>query len=233
MRPLEELINRDEPAWPTVQQWIAEAVVPVEVLPVDPQSANDALLATQVTTRSPMGSIVHNSAGIFIDNGWLRFLAGGGHPRFLRSLPSWNDGKSDRFYLVADDVLGGFFAINGGLFGEDIGNVYYYAPDSLQWEACDLSYSELFIWAISDRMGAFYESCRWDNWPTESRELNGDQAFCVYPYLWAAGPSIGERHRGVVPVAESWTLQLDLQKQFDGESGRTIACTGEAEVSDF
>jgi hypothetical protein len=215
MRQLEDLIDRDEPAWPMVQQWIAEAAVPVEVLPVDPQSANDALVATQVTTRSPMGALVYNSAGIFIDNGWLRFLAGGGHPRFLRSLPAWNAGKSDRFYLVADDVLGGFFAINVGLFGEDVGKIYYYAPDSLQWEACDLTYSEFFVWALSDRMGAFYESFRWDNWLIESRELNGDQALCVYPFLWAEGPSIGERHRGVVPVAESWTLQLDLQKQLE------------------
>ena len=199
-----------------VQQWIADAAVTVYVLPADPQSADDALFATQVTTRSPMGAIVHNSAGIFIDNCWLRFLAAGGHPRFRRSLPAWNDGKSQRFYLVADDVLGGFFAINGGLLGDDIGKVYYFAPDSLQWEACDLNYSEFLVWAMSDRMGAFYESFRWDNWLTESRELNGDQALCVYPFLWADGPPIGERHRGVAPVAESWTLQLDFQKQLDG-----------------
>ena len=216
MRTLEDLIDCHESAWPMVQEWIAAAAVTVEVLPVDQQSADDALLATQVTTRSPMGAIVHNSAGIFIDNGWLRFLAAGGHPRFRRSLPSWNDGKSQRFYLVADDVLGGFFALNGGLFGDDIGKVYYYAPDSLQWEPCDLSYSEFLIWAMSERMDSFYESFRWGSWPMESRELNGDQALCVYPFLWAEGSPIGERHRGTVPISESWTLQLDMQKQLDG-----------------
>ena len=34
------------------------------------------------------------------------------------------------YLLVADDVLGGFFAINGGTFCGKAGNVFYYAPDS-------------------------------------------------------------------------------------------------------
>ena len=34
------------------------------------------------------------------------------------------------YLLVADDVLGGFFAINGGAFDGKAGNIFYYAPDS-------------------------------------------------------------------------------------------------------
>src|SRR5215831_10739950 len=100
MRPLRELINESEPAWPLVLQWISEAAVEVEVLPVERKIAETALLATQVSTRSPMGAVVYNSAGIFIDHGWLRILGAGGHPRFQRSLPAWNEGRSDGFYLV-------------------------------------------------------------------------------------------------------------------------------------
>ena len=39
--------------------------------------------------------------------------------------------------LVADDVLGGFFAINGGAFAGEAGNVFYYAPGSGEWEDCE------------------------------------------------------------------------------------------------
>jgi hypothetical protein len=216
MRTLSDLVDRDEPAWPMVLEWIAAAEVTVEVLPVDRRSADDALLATQVTTRSPLGAIVHHSAGIFVDNEWLRFLAAGGHPRFRRSLPSWNDGKAQGIYLVADDVLGGFFALNGGLLGDDIGKVYYYAPDSLQWQPLDLGYSEFFVWAMTGRMSSFYKPYRWGNWWRETRELNGDQAFCIYPFLWAEGPSIGERYRGTMPICESWELQFDTQSHPKG-----------------
>lgn len=32
--------------------------------------------------------------------------------------------------LVANDILSGFFAINGGAFGGKAGNVFYCVPDS-------------------------------------------------------------------------------------------------------
>ena len=217
MRALAELIDRNEPAWPLVQQWIAEAPVSVEVLPVDSAAGDAALYATQVTTRSPMGAIAHNSAGIFIENGWLRVLGAGKHPRFQRSLPEWNEGRSDRFYLIADDVVGGFFAINGGLLGEDIGKVYFYAPDSLRWQPCGFGYSAFFVWAMSEKLNHFYESVRWDNWVAEVNQLSGDQAINVFPFLWLEGPPIEDRHRGPVPVTEQWSLQLDLQRQLDGQ----------------
>ena len=68
MRALSELIDEEDSAWPLVQQWIAEASVDVEILPLsDSKAGEEALLITQVTTRSPMGAIAFNSAGIFID----------------------------------------------------------------------------------------------------------------------------------------------------------------------
>src|SRR5436305_1147210 len=114
MRAVSELINDIDPAWPLVQQWIGEASVAVEILPTDSAAGEAALYAAQVTSRSPMGAIALNTAGILIDHGWLRILGAGGHPRFQRSLPGWNQGRSDGFYLVADDAIGGFFALNGG-----------------------------------------------------------------------------------------------------------------------
>lgn len=73
-----------------VQQWLAEATNAVEVLPPPDDATRDlALLATQVTTRSPMGAVIYESGGILVDYGWLRIL-GSGHPRLPRSLPEWN-----------------------------------------------------------------------------------------------------------------------------------------------
>src|SRR5438105_2390913 len=85
---------------------------------------------------------INLSPGLFLDSGWLRVLGAGGHPRFCRSLPAWNEGRSEGFYLIADDAVGGSFALNGGALGADRGKVYYYAPDALRWEACDFGYSE-------------------------------------------------------------------------------------------
>ena len=38
------------------------------------------------------------------------------------------------YLLVANDILSGFFAINGGAFGGKAGNVFYCVPDKRQIE---------------------------------------------------------------------------------------------------
>src|SRR5688500_3330482 len=133
MRTVSELINKQEPGWELVTEWMKQATNKVEVLPKDSKRAEQALYETQVTTRSPMGAIVYESGGILVDEGWIRIL-GSGSARLNRSLIGWNIGRSmsqigeqPSFLLIADDAIGGFFAINGGAFGaEDLGKIFYF-----------------------------------------------------------------------------------------------------------
>src|SRR5262245_9307537 len=92
MRTLDQLLENDKLAWPLVQQWIRAATNQIEVLPASDERRSDALFATQVTTRAPLGAIVYETGGILVDNGWIRIL-GSGHPRLPRSLPDWNLGR--------------------------------------------------------------------------------------------------------------------------------------------
>lgn len=163
MRSLTELIAGDS-AWPLVNEWLADAEHPVEVLAAGEDIAAEALLAVQVTTRSPMGAVILNSAGILVDSGWLRFLGSGGHPRLERSLPQWNEGRAEGFCICADDVAGGFFALNGGALGAQMGEVFYFAPDTLEWMALGIGYSDFFAWSLSERLEQFYVDLRWPGW---------------------------------------------------------------------
>ena len=214
MRPLGELIDTEDPAWPEVQEWIAGATNAVEVLPVNEANRDAALLAIQVTTRSPMGAIVYETGGLLIDHGWLRIL-GSGHSRLPRSLASWNegrtmfgDGQPPGYLLVADDVLGGFFAINGGSLGEEMGSVFYFAPDTADWECLDFSYSQFIFWCLQGDVAGFYENLRWPGWEQEISTLGGDQAISIFPFLFTKGPPIVERHRGVVPISQMFSLHF-------------------------
>jgi hypothetical protein len=118
--------------WVLVRNWIEKATNGVAVLPCDSSAAYDALYKIQVTTRSPMGSVIYFTGGILVDSGWIRIL-GSGNVKLNRSLPDWNKGKGISefgekpfFMLTADDAVGGFFAINGGGLGSNFGKVYYY-----------------------------------------------------------------------------------------------------------
>jgi hypothetical protein len=223
MHSLNELIDRSDSAWPLIQEWVGEAAVRVEILAAETAAGEAALFATQVTTRSPMGAIALHAAGILIDNGWLRVLGAGGHPRFERSLPDWNEGRSKGFYLVADDVLGGSFALNGGALGVDLGKIYYFSPDQLQWEPCRFGYSQFLAWAMSGRLAEFYASLRWDGWAAEVSAVTADQAINVFPPLFVKDAPNNERSHRRVSVSEQYAVQIDLQRQlsrsdFDGST---------------
>lgn len=224
MRPLEDLINTEEPGWELVEEWLKDANNSVQILPADVEKADSALYYTQVTTRSPMGAIVHGSGGILVDNGWLRIL-GSGSEIMPRSLPEWNKGKSFEdygqgmpFLLIADDVIGGFFALNGGWFGrEDLGMIYYLAPDSLEWEALGITYSQFIYWAFMNDLDEFYKGLRWKNWKEEIKDLSGDRAISFFPFLWARYDDFESLSRKDVPVEEIWLLHMDFQKQILGK----------------
>lgn len=219
MHPIEDLINTTDPGWPFVEEWIKAAKNKVEVLPVDAAKAATALYQSQVTTRSPMGAIIYMTGGILIDDGWIRIIASGS-PKLNRDLPEWNKGKSFKdhgnipgFYLVADDVIGGFFALNGGALGKDAGRIYYFAPDTLEFEALDMTYTEFLQFCFNGDLDTFYKGLRWKNWRKEVSELPGDQGFSFYPFLWTKqGKEIEKNSRKAVPVEEQYLLSMEMKR---------------------
>jgi hypothetical protein len=187
MRTLTELTTTDEPAWPWIEQLVTEATS-ARLLPCDTARADAALLAMQITVRSPLGALVHGSGGLLVDHGWLRLL-GSGSAELPRSVPAWNTNGSG-LLLVADDVVGGFFAINGGALDGKTVEVFHLAPDTLRWESLECGYTDFLAFVLSPALAKFYESSRWPGWQSEVATLGGDQAFMIYPFLCAKGPDI-------------------------------------------
>jgi hypothetical protein len=221
---LKDLLEVDEPAWPAVQTAIQSSANSVEILPPDEQHREQSLLETQVSVRSSMGAIVYHSGGLLIDHGWLRIL-GSGHPRFPRSIATWNrgrsttkDGRSLGFWLIADDVVGGFFALNGGAFGPADGGVFYFAPDTLRWESMQgMNYGQFLTWSFSPKLARFYESVRWPGWESESAIMDGSKALSFFPPLWTKeGKEIAKSSRRPVPVDEVYSINIEfLPKQLE------------------
>lgn len=220
MRSLEELVNKEDPGWALVSQWIDSAKNKVEILPADTTKAKEALVKLQVTTCSPMGAIVYMTGGLLVDRGWIRIL-GSGSSKLGRSLPDWNMGKTlvdsvetPGFLLIADDVIGGFFILNGGIFSDDIGKVFYFSPDNLEFEALGLTYSEFLLFCFNSDLNKFYEGYRWKNWEQEVAGLGGDKVYNFYPPLWTKeGKDLNSNSRKVVPIEEQFGVNILFRKQ--------------------
>jgi hypothetical protein len=204
-------VDLHDPGWPVVENMIRNATNKVEVLPVERPDGEKNLLAIQVTTRSPMGAIAYQTGGLLVDHGWIRVL-GAGHPRLPRTLASWNfpdrDPAHPRLlggFLVADDVLGGFFALNGGALNGPTMHVFYFALDALRWEDTGRGYTEFLDFLLSGNLEKFYAGQRWSGWQDDAEALAGDRAFDFYPMLFAQSDGgIESRRRSNAPLDEIW-----------------------------
>ncbi len=223
MKSLVELTGK-ESNWHVVEDLIKNAVNAYEILPKDDKAAEKALLELQQSVSSLMGAITYETGGIFIDNGWLRLL-GSGHERLTRTIAGWNLGRSydgagetPGYLMVADDVLGGLFAVNGTELGEDVGNIYYLAPDTIEWEPLEINFHEFLAFCFAGDLNELYGEFRWEGWANDIKALNGDQAFLMTPPLWVHEPeNIGERQRHALPMEEVFDILLEANNLLTDE----------------
>ncbi|MEU9713997.1 DUF2625 domain-containing protein [Streptomyces sp. NPDC047976] len=233
MREVHELVDVDDPAWPVLLEELSGSGVPVEVLPGDAEAGRAGLRQLQVSARSNLGGIVLNCGGLLVDGGWLRIFGSPGVPDAeglpglaeVNAMPSafdpaWRPGAG---LVVAHDVLGGVFALNGGDPGAagrpgEPGEVVYFAPDAPGWEALGAGHSAWLSWILAGGLEEFYGDLRWDGWRGEVSALNGRQGLSFFPPLWSAEArqDLSATSRRAVPMAELLGLGRDSCLRFHG-----------------
>ena len=230
MRGLDELTDVADPAWPVLEGLFAASPVPVKVLPVDPAEGRRGLLQLQVTSRSMLGALTIDCGGLVLDDGWLRVFGGGsgsgeGAMPSLAQVNAFPEGFNQDWapatgLVVGHDVLGGVFALNGmdpagrGRPGAP-GQMTYFAPDTLGWEAMEIGHSAWVSWLLSDRLEKFYEGLRWPGWREEAAALAFSQGISVVPFLWTAEAraDLSATSRRPVPMREVLGVAADFARQ--------------------
>lgn len=111
-------------------------------------------------------------------------------------------------------LLAAISLINGGKLGSDLGKVYYIAPESLDWEPLDLTYTDFLNFCFNGNLNKFYEHLRWKNCDDEVLKLDGNQVYNFYPPLWTKeGKSISKSSRKVISTEEQYHFNIDARKQ--------------------
>lgn len=222
LRSADELVNTPDPAWPLLQQMLADAGPTVRALGAAEADGRREIELLQVSARSMLGAAALHTGGLLIDSGWLRVL-GCGHPECAWSITAATKHAGSGLktgppegLVVAIDVLGGLFALNGGFLADaEAGHVTYFAPDTLQWESLGIGHS---AWIDSmlrvQQRSAFYADLRWNGWEQEVATLPPNTGLSVYPPLWSReSRPIEATRRAVVPIAELVTGVLEMARQ--------------------
>ena len=177
------------------------------------ESVDDGTLnELQISDKSVLGSIVKNTSGIIIDN-WVRILGTGTNER--RGIIEYNDFKQgkattvDKMLIIADDVVGGMFALNTSKFPDDIGLVWYFAPDTLMWESLGIKYSEFISWVLGEKVSDFYKTMRWSSWEKDSKAIDFNESILIYPFLWSKEIEIETASKKKVTTSELFMLNQD------------------------
>lgn len=204
MRDIESLIAVDNPAWPHLQQPLAES--DAVVLPVDPEQGRGSLWGLQVTAASAMGAVALHTGGIVADHGWVRLYGGGSE--HLPSIAEANGLGGDISappgeLVIGHDVLGGLFAIDGGALGVAPGEVCYFGPDTLTWDGLGGGYSAFLLAALGGGLEVAFENLRWPGWQDEVASLALSQGIFLYPPpSTVEGKDVSKVTRSVVSIHE-------------------------------
>lgn len=226
VRSVEQLREVDRPAWPGLARAVDSAAVSVIVLPVEAARSADALHRLQVSAASTLGALALHCGGLLVDHGWLRILGGGsGELPDLAGVNALPAGSSDSLpqLVVAYDVLGGVFAIDGGGLGVAPGQVCYRGPDTLTWDTLGAGHTDFVHAALGGALGDFFDTLRWPGWERDVAALALGQGLSAYPPLFTAEGQDGAAvSRRAVPFAELLAFYDDAAAQLaevpDGRS---------------
>jgi hypothetical protein len=207
-----ELHDVADPVWPELSSALSKCGR-AQIFPAGDMAEAD-LCALQVSLRSTLGAIVFHTGGVWIDR-FVRLFGSKGaqseHSILVRTHALRQSCGDDQWLAVGDDVIGGQFAMR--LDGPAIGNIFYFAPDTLAWEDCELGYSDFVEWAMNGDLDLFYENTRWPDWRADCEKLQYDQSFHFYPPLWAQADV---RSRAIVSAAELSRLCFEYSVHLNG-----------------
>lgn len=141
------------------------------------------------------------SGGIIIDN-WIR-IYGCGELNVVEKNMLYNQKKVVNI-LIGEDVLGGLFGLKDNV-------VYYFAPDTNEWECLEIYYTQFLNWLMnnSEDVNKFYESFRWCTWKEDCETVKLNEGYSFYPLL-QTDIDIEQRSRKVISIDELIRFNLGL-----------------------
>ncbi len=197
--------------WDEILGFIKNSAHQVELVQEGALSS-DKLRAMGIPETSTMGQVMLNMKRLVV-SGYLR-VYGSEIPEISKIVNAIYPGKK---IVVATDVWGGIFAIGNGDFSGDTSIMWYYAPETLQWESMDIRYADFIEWIFSRKFEEYHMSFVWANMEQMLQTLRADQGVLIYPFLWSKECNIQTATKNAVPLEELLRLNADYETKLYGK----------------
>lgn len=139
--------------------------------------------------------------GIIVDN-WIR-LYGCGELNVIEKNEKYNSSNVVDI-LMGEDILGGLFGLRDRC-------VYYFAPDTNEWENLEVYYTQFMDWLVNkpNAVNQFYELFRWNTWKEDCKNLKLSEGYHFYPLLQSKC-NIEKRNRKIISIDELIRFNLQI-----------------------
>lgn len=166
-----------------------------------------------------LATTICNVSGITIDN-TIRILGQGDHNlNGINIINAVKDGVPTKIHdmlIVGTDVFGGMYAMNLAEVNGTIGNIFYFAPDTLEWESMDMKYSQFLYWTVHGNTGEFYNSMKWNGWEKTAQSTGFNEGILIYPFLWSKEINVETAKKSIVPFEELISVNMEYRNKFYG-----------------
>lgn len=180
----------------------------VEIIPPDLPCAAINAEYYQADGSTAFGMLIMQSGGVTA-NGVVRLLGSNRDPNF-RDISMFNVKFGGGGHIIfGDDIFGGVFALNIGLLPDCIGNVIYFAPDTLEFEDLEIKPSGLFEFLKNGDIHSFYGQFSAEEYD-ELRAMNVgfNKVLHILPPPWSAEFKTEKHDVRAIDIYEHYRLNF-------------------------
>lgn len=180
----------------------------VEIIPADDACAAINAEYYQADGSTNFGLLITTSGGVSI-NGVVRLLGSNRDPNF-RDITLWNVKFGGAgMIILGDDIFGGVFAVNTGAFSDKLGNIFYFAPDTLDWKDTELQLSQFFAWLKDGDMQGFYGQFSAEEYERlRAMNVRFNEVLHILPPQWSAEFQTEPHDVRAIDVGEYYRLMF-------------------------
>lgn len=180
----------------------------VEIIPPDEPCAAINAEYYQADGLTAFGMLITQSGGVYAD-GVVRLL-GSNRDSEYRDISMFNIKFGGGGYIIfGDDIFGGIFALNIGLIPDCIGNVIYFAPDTMEFEDLGIKPSGLFEFLRNGGIHSFYGQFSAEEY-AELRAMNVgfNKVLNILPPQWSAEFKTEKHDVRAIDIYEHYRLKF-------------------------